>query len=78
MCVKIMIERDTNAGLRGGQFQYFNVIRARHAYIGNMNCVKPILAKNRRCPRSQSLIQNDALHATWSTLNRSSSTAAAA
>jgi hypothetical protein len=43
-----------------------------------MNRVPPVLAENRRRMRSEPLVQQNALHATRSMLNRSSSTVAAA
>jgi hypothetical protein len=76
--VEVMVQRDTNASVIPGSFQNDYVICLMQSKFGNMTRIKTVLAKDRRCTRGESLVQQQAFHATRCRLNRSSSTVAAA
>ena len=76
--VEIVAQRYTHAFVVTIPFQNLDVLGLCHSDFGDMNRVPPVLAENRRRTRSEPLIQQNALHATRSMLNLSSSTVAAA
>jgi hypothetical protein len=78
MRVKVMVQGYAHALVRSSPVQYVFVLGPLHADLADMNRVQSVLAKDRRCMRSKALVEQNAFHATLSTLNRSSSTAAAA
>ncbi len=78
MCVEIVVQRDTHSFVNASFFHNLDVLSPLHSDFGDMYGVQPVTPKNRRRVRSESLVQQNPLHATRSTFNRSSSTVAAA
>ena len=76
--MKIVVECDTNAAVDPCSFENGNILRLRHSDLCDMNRLEPGLAQDRRSLRGQTLVEQNARHATLSRLNRSSSTEAAA
>ena len=76
--VEIVVQRYTHHFADPGFFQNLDVLGLFHSDFGDMHRVQPVPPKNRCRMRSEPLIQQNALHAKESMLNRSSSTVAAA
>jgi len=78
MRMEVMAQGYAHAPVHSSPLQYLCVLGPLHADLADMNCVQAMLAENRSRVRSEPLVEENALHATRSTLSRSSSTAAAA
>jgi hypothetical protein len=76
--VKVVIERDANPRLPPRDLQNLDILGALQAHLGHVHRVEAFLAEEPSGVRSQSLVEEKAVHATRSMLRLSSSTAAAA
>ena len=76
--VEIVVQGHTYPLVAPSPLQNVGVLGLLHSDFANMNSVQAAFTKNRRRARSEPLVQQKAAHATRSTLNRSSSTVAAA
>jgi hypothetical protein len=76
--VEVVIQRHANPRIIPCELQNLNVLRPMHPYLGDMHGGEPLLASDARRIGGKPLIEENSLHATRTTLSRSSSTVAAA
>jgi hypothetical protein len=76
--MEIMVQRHTHPFVLTSLFQDMDILGPFQSDFGNVNRIQSVLAQDRSGTRSESLVQQNPNHATRSTLNRSSSTVAAA
>ena len=75
--MKVVVQRNAYAQIIPRPFQNEDVLRPVHSDLQDMNGVEPLMARLLR-KRRESLVKQNARHATRSTVRRSSSTVAAA